>query len=389
MFALLHPPGRCGLLRDSTGSSSQSALLLAELVAMARPACRAARSPGSASSAERPADSQYIFAFYNIGWVAESRKHTPQNLGTEILALVEERGIHALGLCEVFDLKDNKPELQEKRAEATECVLSALNSSVSGSSAERPALWASKTDGHYIFVWNSRALELDDYAYISCGIADHPWRKAQYLRFRPADSGRNERPVHVMHNHSPSTSRCKLTSACRQLIFKNLWGYVMKLTNEPQPVCIFGGDFNCNPSQWAQFIGKDARQMSMGDVRLCGSCGQPPHDGDRAGVFNAEARQVDSRWGKRYPRANELPPFTDCHDVVMVLFQWPVLAGEWWNFVHCATCRLEWKLPDPPAGCCTKCGGRVAEGKCDSERAAARTRMANVGVRMTIAYTAA
>ena len=39
------------------------------------------------------------------------------------------------------------------------------------------------------------------------------------------------------------------------------------------------------------------------------------------------------------------------------------LNGQRRDFVHCKTCRLEWKLPDPPGGCCTMCGARVADGK--------------------------
>ena len=106
----------------------------------------------------------YRLAFYNIGWNVESKKkhHTKDNLATEICDMVSDKGVDAVGISEVFNLRDDH---HEKRQNIMEQLLSKLNSSAgqpatsADSSAAQPA-WMGRSDGHYIFVWNSHRLIL-------------------------------------------------------------------------------------------------------------------------------------------------------------------------------------------------------------------------------------
>ena len=141
-------------------------------------------------SSGRPAgySALYRLAFHNIGWIKASKKkrHTMENLGTEMCDMVRDKRADALGISEVFNLKDDH---HEERQKIMEHLLSKLNSSAGqpatsvdssagqpatsvDSSAAQPA-WMGRTDGHYIFVWNSQRLRLISYQYISCGIEEH------------------------------------------------------------------------------------------------------------------------------------------------------------------------------------------------------------------------
>ena len=149
--------------------------------------------------AGRPANTNpwVKLAFYNIGWNPASKKarHTMEGLAIEIDSMVRDKGVHAVGICEVFNLKDTKGD---ERQIIMQHIVKKPNSS-----AAQPE-WTGRSDGHYIFVWNSSKLLLIKYAYVSCGVDDHPWRMAQYFQFHRAEL-QNDSPLHLCHNHSPSS----------------------------------------------------------------------------------------------------------------------------------------------------------------------------------------
>ena len=284
--------------------------------------------PGGYSESHR-------LAFYNIGWDRKSKKewHTADGLATEICDMVHDKGIDAVGICEVFNLRDDS--CWQQRQGIMKHVVSKLNSRAgrpatsAGSSAERPA-WKGQSDGHYIFAWNSNRLVLKTYEYISCGIEEHPWRMAQYLQFQPAESHYHS-PVslHVCHNHSPTSKNGRLTYDRAKRILVALWDHVMKsahdedLDSAVRPVVILGGDFNCNPLAWKECMQHAmATQASRHSIQICSSKATPRCSSDVALVFNASATQEDSGWGKTYIRAAKPPPFSDAHDVVLVPICW-------------------------------------------------------------------
>ena len=274
----------------------------------------------------------YRLAFYNIGWDAKSKKprHTMDGLATEIRDMVQDKCVDAAGISEVFNLRDDHHEYRQR---IMEHLLSKLNSSAgqpatsADNSAEQP-VWMGQSDGHYIFVWNSKRLILMTSEYISCGIEEHDWRMAQYLEFQPAEA-QSSPPLHICHCHSPASSRGDLTDGRRKRIFKTLWAHVMRNAHDAgwgsavQPVTVFGGDYNSTALTWGLVL-KDAKdtQTSRRSVQTCTSKAIPRHNGDRAIVFNAFAVQEESGWGKSYKRAGRPEPFSDDHDVVLVAVCW-------------------------------------------------------------------
>ena len=285
-------------------------------------------------------------AFYNIGWNPFSKKgwHTMDGLATEICDMVHDKCVDAVGICEVFNLRDDS--CWQQRQDIMEHVVWKLNTTATSAdnSAEQPA-WKGQSDGHYIFAWNSNRLLLTSYEYISCGIAEHPWRMAQYLQFQPAQSHYHSRvSLHVCHNHSPSSRNGKLTYCRAKTIFATLWDHVMNNAHEEgsdssavQPVAIFGGDFNCDPLTWAECLQHVmATHASRRSVQVCSSKATPRCVGDVALVFNARAAQEDSGWGKTHIRAFKPAPFSDAHDVVLVPICWTrrVLSSTSGNQVH-------------------------------------------------------
>ena len=284
-------------------------------------------------------------AFYNIGWNLLSQKawHTMDGLATEICDMVHDKCVDAVGICEVLNLSRGICEVLnlrddsywQQRQDIMKHVVWKLNSRAeqpatsADNSAQQPA-WKGQSDGHYIFAWNSNRLVLTSYEYISCGIAEHPWRMAQYLQFEPAQSHYHSRvSLHVCHNHSPASKNGKLTDERAKRIFATLWDHVMnnahdeRIDSAVQPVAIFGGDFNCSPLAWAECLQHAmATQASRRSVQVCSSKATPRCVGDVALVFNARAAQEDSGWGKTHIRTFKPPPFSDAHDVVLVPFCW-------------------------------------------------------------------
>ena len=264
----------------------------------------------------------FMFLFYNIGWQITSKKphHNKENLADEIKEMAIAKGADAIGICEIYNLRDT--HLAGEREVIINHVLSKLNNSA------QQSVWRGESDGHYMFLWNTQKLHLELYKYVSCGVADQPWRMAQYFRFQHAQKQTGP-PLHVCHCHSPSSDKSKLTNARRATIFNALWTQV-EINNPPgvaEPTAIFGGDYNCSDIEWSHCL--DMASETEGSRRKIQKCissySQPTwklHTGDRAIVINGHALQEDSHWGKRTgaERGADKPPyFTDDHDLVAVV----------------------------------------------------------------------
>ena len=281
-------------------------------------------APGSRNELSEVPDGYcalYRLAFYDIGWKISSkqRRHTMVNLGKEICDIVRDKGVDAMGISEVFSLKEHHPQ---KRQGIMKHLLGRLNSS-----AAQPA-WTGQCDGHYIFLWNSNRLMLTTSEYISCAIAEHDWRMAQYLRFQRAD-WQTGAPLHICHCNNPASYVGELNDDRRKRIFKTLWAHVMRNERDEaagsavQPVAVFGGNYNSTHWNWGTVLrhAKDT-QASRHSVQTCKSKAAPRHPGDRAIVFNALALQEESGYGKSYKRDGKPHPFSDHHDVVLVPVCW-------------------------------------------------------------------
>ena len=108
-------------------------------------------------------------AFYNIGWNHESKKphHTKEHLAREICAMVKAKALGAVGISEVFNLKDKT--LHDERLVIMQYLLLQLNGSAAQPASSNATIdflslaqhaWRGKCDGHYIFVWDSNKLDL-------------------------------------------------------------------------------------------------------------------------------------------------------------------------------------------------------------------------------------
>ena len=273
--------------------------------------CPPAAAPGDSSGF-------YRIAFHNISSGRECSNM--DDLATKICEMVRNKSVDAVGIgglplaLQVSDIQNVDKELicqtSEMWSSVLLCVLSRLNRN-----AERPA-WKGRSDGHYIFVWNSERLMLSIYNYVSCGIEEQPWRMAQYLLFRDTESQTGP-PLHVCHCHSPSdkvTERRAGPMPQRARTFETLWGHVMR--NDPvedpdsatQPVSIFGGNFDCTAQQWLLCLKRAAAtQASRRSVQIIGDA----IFNDQATVFNAFAAREDLG----------CMPGND-HDVVLVSLCW-------------------------------------------------------------------
>ena len=248
--------------------------------------------------------------FYNVGWIygSKKRRNSRERLVGEVMNIVKGTSADAIGLSEVFNVLND--ELYDIRQDIMAELLQALNGS-----AEQP-VWDGRADVHYIFLWNTSSLQLRDYEVVSCGINDHPWRKAQYIQFTTASDGE---PLHIYHNHSPSNTKGgkHLTLALRKCIFVNLWEHVRRKSNAEQPAVVFGGDYNCTPLEWTLCF--TALKSHLRSVQVCTSKTIPRHKGDRAVAINVFALQEESFFGKSY---QGMQTFTDDHDVVLVPLTW-------------------------------------------------------------------
>ena len=70
------------------------------------------------SSAARPADHSgwRRLAFYNIGWNKTSKKHNMTLLAQEIWNIVHAKCIDAIGISEVFNLRDDTMRKERKKS---------------------------------------------------------------------------------------------------------------------------------------------------------------------------------------------------------------------------------------------------------------------------------
>ena len=98
-------------------------------------------------------------AFYNIDWNGDDIEawHTMRGLATEICDMVHDKCVDAVGICGVFNLRDEPANhMAERRPDIMEHIVAKLNSRAgqpstsANTSAERPA-WKGQLDGHYIF----------------------------------------------------------------------------------------------------------------------------------------------------------------------------------------------------------------------------------------------
>ena len=210
--------------------------------------------------------------------------------------MVQELILDAVGISEVYNLKDD--DKHDERQIILGHPLSLLNSS-----AAQPAssAWLGRSDGHYIFVWNSNKLVRKDYEFLSCGIKEHPWRRCQDLEFQCADSSHTP-PLHLIHNHSPSSKTSVLTDERRKHIFSNLWDHVLQRSSVAQPAAIFGGDLNCKSLQWVNcFKHAMGTKASRRSVQVCASKAIPINNGDPAIALSVFAALEPStfRLGKK------------------------------------------------------------------------------------------
>ena len=232
------------------------------------------------ASQQPGAEDDYKLAFYKSGWNEDSKQ-----LALEIKALINEKCLDAVGLREVFN-----PRKANQTLVPLDHILRELNAN-----APTHPVWGGLTDDHYIFVWNTSRLYLQSHEYVSCEIDTQDRSMAQYFQFRNTEA-RNNRPLHVVHNHSLSSNRVPLTSLRRKEIFKKLWGHVMQNHNEkdPKPLAVFGGDFDCSKAMWhcclehAISCTHDNVYEMYGSVYMCYSSqrGDSFHNGDKALVFN-------------------------------------------------------------------------------------------------------
>ena len=93
------------------------------------------------SSAARPADHSgwRRLAFYNIGWNKKSKKHNMTLLAQEIWNIVHAKCIDAIGISEVFNLRDDT--MRKERQNIMQHLLATLSRS-----AAQPASSAHSAD---------------------------------------------------------------------------------------------------------------------------------------------------------------------------------------------------------------------------------------------------
>ena len=81
-------------------------------------------------SAALPADGDnwYRLLFYNIGWDVTSKKprHTMEGLATEVCSMVNSKCLDGVGICKVFNLKDDR---WQQRQDIMQHVVPKINSS--------------------------------------------------------------------------------------------------------------------------------------------------------------------------------------------------------------------------------------------------------------------
>jgi hypothetical protein len=190
-------------------------------------------------------------------------------------------------------------------------------------SAAQP-VWIGKADVHYIFVWNTNVLTCLLYEVISCGIKQQGERKAQYFQFVIISElwmALDGDTLHVIHNHSVSSTSRKLTVDRRKQICSTCWLHVANKSSAAQPAVVFGGGFNCSPFQWTLcFTELLGTQSARRTVQICRSRPEGGNKADNAIAINVRAVQETSGFGRSWQSKKEA--FSDGHDVVLVPIKW-------------------------------------------------------------------
>ncbi len=111
-----------------------------------------------------------IVGFYNVGWNSSSMKHNAHCLADEVYTITTSKNLADLGFSEVYNIKED------------------------GLKKQQLCLEKETVDVHYIFIWNSEILGLLRYEVVSCGIEEHPERRARYLELYKKDT------IAALHN---------------------------------------------------------------------------------------------------------------------------------------------------------------------------------------------
>ena len=189
------------------------------------------------------------------------------------------------------------------------------------------AQWRGRVDGHCFYLWHS-SLCLLHADYISLGVNDQPWRKAQHLCFHPADA---LAPLHVYHLHSPSPGKKnpkqdrRLSKKAREIILSTICHHALQqhrsgaaqpavedlqYTEESTwPSLLLTGDFNNTASQWRHFLSNLVPEGILNHAQLVWSTMlRKRKHGDHIIAINCEAYQEEGP---------DWTTFSDSHDVVL------------------------------------------------------------------------
>ena len=255
----------------------------------------------------------YKFASYNIGWNITDKSRSATRLANELLEVWRRHSFHAIGVSEVFEVDYPAQTLvavNAQRQAILDVIVAAFNDAAATDDAAQLVVWQGRVDGHCMYLWHS-SLGLLHADYISLGINEQPWRKAQYLCFRPADA---LAPLHVYHLHSPSPGKKKkdkqdrrltktarfdiVSTICRHALQQHRSGAAQPAVNPwpyntyqyTWPSVLLTGDFNNTASQWRDFLSKLVperilnhaqlvwstvlRERKHGDISVAINCGE-------------------------------------------------------------------------------------------------------------------
>ena len=94
----------------------------------AQPAEYLSQDPSSAAQPAPGKEEHFCrLAFYNIGWQLNDKKRTVPTLAKFLNTIRQEKNVHAFGICEVFNIKDD--DEKPRREEIMKTLLTNLNES--------------------------------------------------------------------------------------------------------------------------------------------------------------------------------------------------------------------------------------------------------------------
>ena len=289
------------------------------------------------SSSQQSASTKvYKFASYNIGWNITDKSRSATRLANELLEVWWRHSFHAIGLSEVFEV-DYPPQtlvaVNAQRQAILNVIVAAFNDAAATDDAAQLVVWQGRVDGHCMYLWHS-SLGLLHADYISLGITEQPWRKAQYLCFRPADA---LAPLHVYHLHSPSPGKKKkdkqdrrltktarfdiVSTICRHAVQQHRSGAAQPAVNPwpyntyqyTWPSVLLTGDFNNTAIQWKDYLSKLVPERILNHAQLVWSTvlRERKHGDISVAINCGEAYQEEG------PDSTTCT-FSDNHDVVLV-----------------------------------------------------------------------